>query len=103
MKNLVENLIIFFIFLLFIYFQRAANELSSHQKKILMIDEHVGISIAGLLSDARLLARFMQSEGLDWRWAHKEPIPLHHLMGGLAQSKKKLSKKNELNLIFFQF
>jgi len=64
--------------------KRAANELSSHQKKILPIDDHVGISIAGLLSDARLLARFMQSEGLDWRWAHKEPVPLHQLMNAVA-------------------
>ncbi len=35
--------------------QRAPSELSSHQKKILHIDAHVGVSIAGLTADARFL------------------------------------------------
>ena len=38
-----------------IFFQRAPSELSAHQKKILPIDDHVGVSIAGLTADARLL------------------------------------------------
>ena len=39
----------------FYVLQRAPSELSSHQKKILKIDDHIGISIAGLTADARLL------------------------------------------------
>ncbi|XP_020914494.1 proteasome subunit alpha type-1 [Exaiptasia diaphana] len=35
--------------------KRAPSELSAHQKKILPVDSHVGISIAGLTADARLL------------------------------------------------
>jgi len=60
--------------------KRAANELCSHQTKVYEIDEHIGISIAGLMSDARLLTKFMQSEALNWRWLHNEPIPISHLM-----------------------
>ena len=37
------------------YLQRSSSELASYQKKIFKIDEHVGIAIAGLTSDARLL------------------------------------------------
>jgi 20S proteasome alpha/beta subunit len=33
--------------------------LSAHQKKIIPIDDHIGISIAGLTADARLL-RFVE-------------------------------------------
>ena len=35
--------------------KRAPSELSSHQKKILQLDDHVGASISGLTADARLL------------------------------------------------
>ena len=35
--------------------QRAQSELAAHQKKILHVDSHIGISIAGLTADARLL------------------------------------------------
>jgi len=64
--------------------KRAANELSSHQKKILPIHDNIGVSVAGLLSDARLLARFMQSECLRYKWVHQEPIPVSILMDTLG-------------------
>ena len=35
--------------------KRASSELSAHQKKIIPIDDHIGISIAGLTADARIL------------------------------------------------
>lgn len=35
--------------------KRATSELSAHQKKIIPIDNHIGISIAGLTADARIL------------------------------------------------
>uniref|UniRef100_A0AC34R1T3 Proteasome subunit alpha type n=1 Tax=Panagrolaimus sp. JU765 TaxID=591449 RepID=A0AC34R1T3_9BILA len=59
--------------------KRAANELCSHQKKIFELDSHCGLSIAGLLSDGRILARFLQTECSDWRWDFKEPVPIQVL------------------------
>lgn len=35
--------------------KRASSELSAHQKKIIPIDKHMGISISGLTADARIL------------------------------------------------
>jgi 20S proteasome subunit alpha 6 len=35
--------------------KRAASDLAAHQKKIIPIDAHVGMSIAGLTADARIL------------------------------------------------
>jgi 20S proteasome subunit alpha 6 len=59
--------------------KRAANELCSHQKKIFEVDTHAGVSIAGLLSDGRILARFCQTECSSWRWDYKEPLPIQVL------------------------
>jgi len=64
--------------------KRASNELSSHQKKVFQIDDHVGVSCAGLLCDARLLARYMQTQCLNWRWSHNEAMPIHELMDMLG-------------------
>ena len=35
--------------------QRSTGELASYQQKMFRIDDHVGIAIAGLTSDARVL------------------------------------------------
>lgn len=35
--------------------QRSTGELASYQKKMIKIDDHVGVAIAGLTSDARVL------------------------------------------------
>lgn len=35
--------------------KRASSELSSYQKKIIEIDDHMGISMAGITADARVL------------------------------------------------
>lgn len=38
--------------------KRASSELSSYQKKIIEIDDHMGISMAGITADARVLRYF---------------------------------------------
>lgn len=35
--------------------KRSPDELASYQKKIMEIDEHVGMGVSGLTSDARIL------------------------------------------------
>lgn len=42
-------------FAVLIALKRAVSELSAYQKKIIHIDEHIGISISGLTADARML------------------------------------------------
>ncbi|KAG7281714.1 hypothetical protein CRUP_027786 [Coryphaenoides rupestris] len=60
--------------------QRAQSELAAHQKKILHVDNHVGISIAGLTADARLLCNFMRQECLDSRFVFDRPLPTSRLV-----------------------
>jgi 20S proteasome subunit alpha 6 len=64
--------------------KRAPSSLSSYQKKIFMIDEHLGVSIAGLTADAQLLCRYLQNECLDHKYAYGEPMPISRLVSSLA-------------------
>ncbi|KIY94994.1 20S proteasome subunit alpha 6, partial [Monoraphidium neglectum] len=41
--------------------KRAQNELSSYQRKIFKIDDHMGIAISGLTADGRVLCRYMRN------------------------------------------
>lgn len=60
--------------------KRASSELSAHQKKIIPIDRHVGVSLAGLTADARGLSKYMRNECLNNRFAHDCALPVSRLV-----------------------
>ncbi|KAK0665548.1 nucleophile aminohydrolase [Cercophora samala] len=60
--------------------KRNAEELSSYQKKLFPIDEHVGIAIAGLTSDARVLSNFMKQQCLGHRLTYSRNMPIRSLV-----------------------
>ncbi|KAG5932483.1 hypothetical protein E4U17_003337 [Claviceps sp. LM77 group G4] len=64
--------------------KRNAEELSSYQKKLFSIDEHAGIAIAGLTSDARVLCNFMKQQCLGHRLTYGRAIPVRRLVGLIA-------------------
>lgn len=64
--------------------KRASSELSAHQKKILPIDDHIGISIAGLTADARTISRWMRTECMNNRFSHDSPLAVSRLIGDLG-------------------
>ncbi|XP_022108919.1 proteasome subunit alpha type-1-like [Acanthaster planci] len=68
--------------------KRASSELSAHQKKIIPIDDHVGVSIAGLTSDARLLSKFMRTECLNSRYAFDTALPVSRLVAMIGNKSQ---------------
>jgi len=68
--------------------KRAAHELSSHQRKVFRIDDHVGVGIAGLTSDARVLCTFMRDECLTSRFVFDEPMPVSRLVGAVGDKMR---------------
>lgn len=69
----------------FFRLQRNAEELSSYQKKLFPIDSHVGIGIAGLTSDARVLSNFMKQQCLSHRLTYGRAMPLRTLVDQIGE------------------
>lgn len=74
--------------------KRAASTLSSYQRKIFTIDEHVGIAIAGLNADGRVLSRFMRSECLNHRFIYESPLPVGRLVGMVADKSQVCTQRS---------
>jgi len=72
--------------------KRSSSELSSYQKKIIKIDEHVATSIAGLTSDGRLLSNYMRDECLDSQYVFESPLPVSRLVTSTAEKMQKPTK-----------
>lgn len=64
--------------------QRNAEELSSYQKKIIPVDTHYGLALAGLASDARVLSNYMKQQSLASRLNLARPIPLAQITAQIA-------------------
>lgn len=47
--------------------KRAQHELSSFQRKVFKVDDHMGMAIAGLTADGRILCRYMRNECINHR------------------------------------
>lgn len=63
---------------------KANTELSSHQKKIFKVDDHIGVAIAGLTADGRVLSRYMRSECINYSYSYESPLPIGRLVVQLA-------------------
>jgi len=72
--------------------KRSVSNLSSHQKKILEIDDHIGIGIAGLTADARTLAKWMRNECLNHKYVYGSPMPSNRLVNDLADRHQRTTQ-----------
>jgi len=65
--------------------KRNAEELSSYQKKLFVVDEHCGLAIAGLTSDARVLSNFMKQQCLGHRLTYGRALPIRSLVDMIGE------------------
>ncbi|CAN6846707.1 unnamed protein product [Brassica oleracea] len=75
---------------------KAQSELSSHQKKIFKVDDHIGVAIAGLTANGRVLSRYMRSEAINHSFTYESPLPIGRLVVHLADKAQVRS-----NIFFF--
>lgn len=63
---------------------KASSELSSAQRKVFKIDDHIGVAIAGLTADGRVLSRYLRNECINHSFVYESPLPVGRLVVRLA-------------------
>lgn len=73
--------------------KRNFHELASYQKKMIPVDDHIGVAIAGLTADGRILTRYMRNECMNERYAHDEPLRLNRLMANVGNKMQACTQR----------
>ncbi|KAK8512519.1 hypothetical protein V6N13_082934 [Hibiscus sabdariffa] len=73
---------------------KANSELSSHQKKIFKVDDHIGVAIAGLTADGRVLSRYMRNECINYSFTYESPLPVGRLVVQLADKAQVCTQRS---------
>ncbi|KAF3949678.1 hypothetical protein CMV_024483 [Castanea mollissima] len=76
---------------------KANSELSSHQKKIFKVNDHIGVAIAALTADSRVLSRYMRSEAFNHSFTYKSPLPVGRLVVQLADKAQSIAWRSLLH------
>ncbi|KAI8057977.1 nucleophile aminohydrolase [Syncephalis plumigaleata] len=64
--------------------KRTPGDLASYQKKIIRIDDHMAVAIAGLTSDARVISNYMRTEAMRSKMLFERPLPVGRIVSALA-------------------
>lgn len=75
--------------ILLILVQRNAEELGSYQKKIITVDDHLGIALAGLAPDARVLSNFLREQAMSQKMVYNRPLSVEKASNLLADKAQK--------------
>ncbi|XP_060171370.1 proteasome subunit alpha type-1-A-like [Lycium barbarum] len=73
---------------------KANSELSSHQKKIFKVDEHIGVAIAGLTADGRVLSKYMRSECINYTYSYESDLHVGRLVVQLADKAQVCNQRS---------
>jgi 20S proteasome subunit alpha 6 len=74
---------------------RRASELADYQQKIFKVDDHMGISISGLIADARVLRKFMIQECLNHKFVYDTPLQTGRLVVQISDKAQRFTQKSE--------
>jgi 20S proteasome subunit alpha 6 len=74
--------------------KRSPSELASHQRKAFKVDDHLGIAVAGLISDGRSLLRSMRAACASHRYVYEAPLPPARLVRSLADRAQAATQRS---------
>lgn len=64
--------------------KRNAEELGSYQKKIIKVDNHMGVALAGLAPDARILSNYLRQQAMSSKMVFNRPLSLSKAVHSIA-------------------
>lgn len=64
--------------------KRNTEELGSYQKKLIRIDDHMGLVLAGLAPDARILSNFLRQQSMTQKLVYNRPLPVSRAVHAIA-------------------
>lgn len=73
---------------------KAASDLASHQRKVFRAADHVGVAIAGLTADGRVLSRFLRNECINHSFVYESPLPVGRLVVQLADKAQVCTQRS---------
>ncbi|XP_074309036.1 proteasome subunit alpha type-1-B-like [Silene latifolia] len=73
---------------------KSQSELSSHQRKIFKVDDHIGVAIAGLTADGRVLSRYMRNECINYGFTYESSLPVGRLVVQLADKAQVCTQRS---------
>ena len=68
--------------------KRSPHDLAAYQKKLLKIDDHVGVAVAGINSDANILINSARLSAQRYLMTYQEPVPMEQLVQTLCDQKQ---------------
>ena len=64
--------------------KRNAEELGSYQKKIIRVDNHMGVALAGLAPDARILSNYLRQQAMSSQMVFNRPLNIQKAVNSIA-------------------
>ncbi|KAG6475113.1 proteasome subunit alpha type-1-like [Zingiber officinale] len=73
---------------------KATSDLSSYQKKVFKVDDHIGVAISGLTADGRVLSRYLRNECINHAFVYESPLPVSRLVVRLADKAQVCTQRS---------
>lgn len=69
--------------------KRNAEELGSYQKKLIKIDQHMGVALAGLAPDARILSNYLRNQCMTAKLVYDRPLAVSRAVFSIADKAQR--------------
>ncbi|KAK9723801.1 hypothetical protein RND81_05G026500 [Saponaria officinalis] len=80
--------------IVFASINKSQSQLTSHQRKIFKVNDHIGVVVAGLTSDGHVLSRYMRNECINYAFTFESPLPVTRLVLQLADNAQVCTQRS---------